>query len=61
MYLRKPETCPFANGLGREERIEYLGDDIGRDTDAGVLDFDRYVVAVSDSVIDVDIVCSNGD
>src|SRR5207245_1288177 len=43
---RQPQTRPLALALGREERIEDLRQDVGRDARAGILHLDRAPRAV---------------
>src|SRR5207302_3146928 len=44
VYGRKPETGALADFLGREERLEDLVDDIGRDSGAGIRYGDPHVI-----------------
>src|SRR5437867_11267097 len=43
---RKPQACPLALPFGREERIEDLRQDVGRDAAAGIRHLDRASCAV---------------
>jgi hypothetical protein len=61
MHLRETETGAFANRLGGKERVEHLGDDIGRDAYASILDFNDNVIALSDTVVDLRIARSDGN
>jgi hypothetical protein len=59
--LRQPETGPLAGRLGGEERIEHLGNNVGRDADPGVLDLNGNEITLSDPIVDRCIAGSNGD
>ncbi len=41
---RQPEAGALADLLGREERLEDLFDDVGRNADAGIAHLDQHIV-----------------
>ena len=59
--LREAQTGTLSNRFRGEKRIEYLGNQIGRDAHASIPDRNGNVIALSDTVIDVNVVCSNLD